>query len=310
VAESPESQAAAEQRPAQQPKDNCPDPSGPYVDYQVDAAGAKKEDELFQADAVIVDQKDKALDGAQGKYSDAKTAQTASYKELKDRLNRITETLNCVIEEETRKRLTDCWNQVLADTEAATTPVPCDAIDQLDCGKLPGDIAQLRNLAAIAASCVSQADTTFDDLAGLPASLAATISGLSGRATALEQEVCGPRADLERSYVEYLQLKRDVSGLDRNWVSPTAYGCNLKADFVTLLHRHMVSICLQVAIFRWEKRKTLEDAAKQARAKNLIDLVLECAHPKLHEPQGTSQGEGQKQPYQAPPSSVSQPQGA
>jgi len=155
-----------------------------------------------------------------------------------------------------------------------------------------------------------QADTTFDDLAGLPASLAATISGLSGRATALEQEVCGSRTDLERSYVEYLQLKRDVSGLDRNWVSPTAYGCNLKADFVTLLHRHMVSICLQVAIFRWEKRKTLEDAAKQARAKNLIDLVLECAHPKLHEPQGTSQGEGQKQPYQAPPSSVSQPQGA
>jgi len=250
----------------------------------VTVAVAQETSRVYVADAAIVDPKYKLLDGAQARYADAKAAQKAAFEGLQQRLKRIADTLNCVVDDDVREHLSDCWEEVLSDTISDQAVVDCEQIDQLDCDALPDDLGTLQTLIATARACATRANTAFDDLAGLPARLAPTIAGLVGKANALEQEVCGPRTDPERSFVEYLQLKHLFEALDQDWISPTAYGCRLKNAFVTLLHRHVVLICLTADVFRRNKWQELADKAKQAKTDNLIDLVLECARPKPTQP--------------------------
>jgi hypothetical protein len=111
---------------------------------------------------------------------------------------------------------------------------------------------------------------------------------------------------MQRSYVEYLGLDQRLQDVQREWTTPTAYGCRLKASFVTLLHRHTVVICIKVAIFRLDLWAKIADDARQAKAKDLVALVLECAaRPKPGETgQGHSGpgqgGHGGTAPTQAP----------
>lgn len=280
----PTQQGQGQQTTAQ---DDCPDPSPHHVDYQVDAAAAKKESDLYTADAAAVAKAFAALDGAQAAYAQAKEERKAAFLDLKTRLGGIQKNLACVLDDATRERLKECWEEIL--NEAATTPPPqCAGVDTWDCGKLPAEIATLRDWMATASACVAQVDAEFDRLAGLPKTLGGRVTDLGGKAAKLEAEVCGPRTDPERSYVEYLQLAEDFRLLDQDWIDPVAYVCALRKLFVTLVKRHTLSICLQVAVLRWDKRKELEEAAKGAKVKNLVDLVLECSRQPQQSQNGAS----------------------
>jgi hypothetical protein len=261
-------------KPTPPTTDDCPDPIGPHTAHQVDAAAAKEQATLYTTDAAVVDKAFAALDGAQGKYASAKAERKTAFGELKATLVRIDESLACILDLQDRDRLTTCWTEVLDD--AGPVLPYCDEVDGVDCGCLPTDIAKLRALRATAVSCVTHVDKAFDDLAGLPKALGTGITELSTRATALEKQVNG-RTEPERSFVEFLQLKRDFSKLEADWIDPADYWCKLKALFVLLVHRHTVSICLQIALLRWDKKKELDDLAQDNKAKNLVDLVLECS---------------------------------
>lgn len=278
---------ATDQSTPCQPPVDCPDPTGPYVGHQVDVAAAKLASTLYTADAVVVDKFFAALDGAQATYAKAKEGSKAAFVELTARVGRIKDTLEHVLDQQTRDKLTACWNEVL--TETGTTPAPdCATIDALNCDKLPGEIAQLRAHVVTAAACVAQVDAEFTELADLPKTLGARVTELAGKATALEAEVCGTRTDPERRFVEYLQLQKSFDDLNDDWIDPVDYGCRLRRTFVTLVRRHTVSICLQVAVHRWDKKKELEEQARAAKAKNVVDLVLECSR----RPADTSGGNG------------------
>jgi len=160
-------------------------------------------------------------------------------------------------------------------------------VDTWKCAELPAEIATLRDWATRAGACVVQADSEFNRLADLPKTLGPRVTDLGGKAKKLEVEVCA-RANPQRSYVEYLQLSAEFEKLDQDWIDPIVYMCALRAQFVRLVKRHTISICLQVAVHRWDKRKELEEAAKGAKAKNLVDLVLECSRQSTESQNGTS----------------------
>lgn len=261
----------------------CPEPGPPYIDYQVDAAAAKKESDLYTADAAAVAKNFAAFDGAQDAYAKAKDASRDAFIELKATLARIKENLDRVVPEAKRTQLKTCWDKLSKETEPPQ-PADCATVDGWKCAELPKEIATLRQWATSASACAAKIDTEFDRLANLPKTLGGRVTALAGRAKKLEGDVCTSHADAEKHYVEYLQLAHESTELDQDWVEPTAFVCLLRNAFATLLKRHTLSICIQVAILRWERHQELEVAAKGERAKNLVDLVLECSR----QPQSTT----------------------
>jgi hypothetical protein len=282
---------SVQQHPAPPPPaDDCPNPWGPYTDYRVKAAVAQLRATLYTADVAAVEPRYRKLDGAQGRYDTAWTAQKEKWKDLKRRLERIKEQLECHFEKDKKKELEDlikCWNDLKKETEDDTAPPNCADIDDekkfpvdCDCADLPKEIAELRRLAELAGACVTHIDTEFDELADLPDKLADEITALVDRVTKLEEYLAGPNSDPRRGYIEYLAIWRDFCRLKAKLTSPAEYACKLKKLFVLLVARHTKAICVKVAVHEWETRKKLEDEAKKEKAKNLIDLVLECAQPK------------------------------
>jgi hypothetical protein len=283
---------SVQQHPAPtEPADYCPNPWGPYADYRVKAAVAQQRATLYAADAAAIEPRYKRLDGAQGRYGTASTAQEAKLEDLERRLKRIKEQLECHFERDKKKELEDlikCWNDLKKETEGETAPPKCDDIDdeqkfpvECDCvDLLSKGIAELRRLAELVGACVTQVDTEFDDLADLPDKLADEITGLVDRVTKLEEYLAGKNADPRRGYIQYLAIWRDFCRLKAKLTSPAEYACKLKWLFVRLVARHTKAICVKVAIHEWETRRTIEDEAKKEKAKNLIDLVLECAETK------------------------------
>lgn len=282
-------QAAPEKRPEHSDGDKCPDPFEPYTRYRVAAEIAKKLEALFTADATAVATKYERLAGAQQKYADAWGGQKKSWADLACQLERIRDNLH--LSEAIRKKLEDCWTSLSTETTKATQPVDCTEIAELDCKKLLDDVTKLepeelaealarwRRQARRAKTCADQDDQAFDDLADFPEQLQTLIGGLKDRADKIDDALAKPGNDAQRSYVEYLALHHDFCELWRKLITAAAYTCQLKYVFVRLLRTHQASICLQVAIDGAEQRASIEDEAKQARAKNVIDLVLECAMP-------------------------------
>ncbi|OLB76571.1 MAG: hypothetical protein AUI14_18260 [Actinobacteria bacterium 13_2_20CM_2_71_6] len=273
-------QAYQVQKPTPQPDADCPDPTAPHTKYRVDAAAAQEASTLYTADAASVDPRYQLLHGAQGKYAEAKAAQKDAYEELAQQLDRIKDSLYCSVKEADRNRLAKCWQDLLGETKSVEQNLDCSEVDGLTCDQLPQEIDRLRALASQAGACATRADNAFDRLAGLPGTLGPRIKDLGTQATALEQEVCGPRNDPRRSFVKYLRLRHEFDLLKDDWVDPARYGCKLKRYFKVLLHRHVITICLKVAVARYDKSQAFEDEAKAAKKDNLIDLVLECATPK------------------------------
>jgi hypothetical protein len=302
---------SVQQHPAPTPsEEDCPKPWGPYTDYRVRAAAAQLRATLFTADVAVVEPRYKKLDGAQGRYETAWTAQKEKWKDLKRRLERIKEQLECHFEKDKKKELEDlikCWNDLRKETEDDTKPPDCADIDgdkvDLDCCKRPTEIAELRRLAELAGLCVTEVDTEFDELAELPEKLADTITGLVDRVTKLEEYLAGPNSDPRRGYLQYLDIWRDFCRLKAKLTTAAEYACQLKKLFVLLVARHTKAICVKVAIHEWEERKKFADEAKKEKAKNLIDLVLECAQPKpkpATEPAQPGEKQGQYGGHETP----------
>jgi hypothetical protein len=289
-------ETSAEQTPYEKPpehhdNDKCPDPFEPYTRYRVAAEIAKKQESLFTADATAVATKYGRLAGAQQRYADAWAAQKKNWADLACQLDRIRETLHRALDDAMRKHLEDCWRKLRNETTEATQRADCKDIFELDCERLLENVIKLepdelanalerwRRQAALAATCVAQEDQDFDDLANFPEQLPQLISELTDRASQIDDDLANPGNDPQRSYVKYLALHHDFCELWRKLITAAAYTCKLKYVFVRLLRIHESSICLQVAIHGAEQRTSIEDEAKQARATNIVDLVLECALP-------------------------------
>jgi hypothetical protein len=271
----------------------------------VKAAVAQQRATLYTADLATIEPWYKKLDGAQGRYETAWTAQKEKWKDLKRRLERIKEQLECHFEKDRKKELEDlieCWNKLKKETEDDTAQPKCAEIDDetklpLDCecvDLLSKGIAELRRLAELAAACVTQVDTEFDELANLPDKLADQITALVDRVTQLEEYLAGPNSDPRRGYLQFLDIWRDFCRLKAKLTTAAEYACALKKLFLRLISRHTKAICIKVAVHEWEKRKEFDDEAKKEKAKNLIDLVLECAQPKP-KPAAGSAPPGEKQ---------------
>ena len=282
------------QQTQQPPCDDCPDPNPPITTFHVDAAVAQERARLYTAEVAAIDPRYAKLDGAQNRFATATAAAKASFDDLKQLLERIASTLNCELTEDVRKHLKDCWEKLQKETASPVTTTECTDIDQLDCDHLPGDAVQLASLASLAITCAARSDAEFDALAALTDTLGPQVTALLTDAETLEKEVCASRSDMQRSYVEYLGLAQRFEDVQREWTTPTAYGCKLKASFVTLLHRHTVVICIKVAIFRLDQWAKMADDARQAKAKDLVALVLECAA----RPKPGETGQGQSDPGQ------------
>jgi hypothetical protein len=296
--QTPQQPPPAQQPPPDQQPNDCPDPNGPFTEYRVAAAVAAERSRLYIADAPLVQQRYDKLAGAQTRFADAKTAQRSAFDELRQRIERIAAALDRDLTAGDRQRLKNCWDQLNKETTPPTTRTDCTKIDGMKCDNLPKDAAELHSLSALAGTCVERADQEFDELANLPEALGPLVTDLLTKATKLEQDICATRSDLERSYVEYLGLQQRFAALEQVWITPTAYGCRLKVLFATLLHRHEVTICLKVEVFRQDRLTALEEEARKAKQDNLIDLVLECAQPKS----GSGQPGGQpSQQYQSQP---------
>ena len=261
------------------PPDDCPDPNPPYADFRVTTAVAQERARLYTADAAPIKTRFELLGGAQKRFADAKTAQSAKFQDLKQRMEHIAATLKNDLDEAERRRLDDCWSRLEGETAPPATTTDCADVDGVDCDKLPTDDARLRELETLATACTTRADAEFDALAGLPDGFEALIADLLAKATTLEQDVCATRTDLRRSYVEYLGLHQRFEALQKDWTTPPAYGCLLKVAFATLLRRHTVLICLLVESYRRAQLVLIAEEARQAKEGNLVDLVLECARP-------------------------------
>ena len=289
--EQPPDQSGGYKPPPQTGDDKCPDPSGPYIRYQVAAEIATKKESLFTADATAVAAKHEKLAGAQQEYANAWADQKKKWADLACELKRIRDTLNNALDEAKRNHLEKCWAKLSAEATKATQPIDCTDMAGLDCKKLLDDVMKLepdkladalvnwRRQAEHAEQCAGQDDQKFDELADFPGKLAGEISGLSTRAGNIDDNLAKPGNDPQRSYVEYLALHDDFCKLWRKIISAAAYTCKLKYVFVHLLTTHQAWICLQVAIHGAEQRISLENAAKQAQAGTVIDRVLECALP-------------------------------
>jgi hypothetical protein len=284
-------QAAYQRPPEHHDNDKCPDPFEPYTRYRVAAEIAKKQESLYTVDATAVATKYGRLAGAQQRYADAWAAQKKDWADLACQLDRIRETLHRALTEAMRKHLEDCWKKLHDETTKATQRVDCKEILDLNCEQLLQNVTKLkpdelanalerwRRQATLAATCVTQEDQDFDDLANFPEQLPELISGLKDRASQIDEDLAKPGNDQQRSYVKYLALHHDFCDLWRKLITAAAYTCELKYVFVRLLRIHQSSICLQVAIHGGEQRTSIEDEAKQARTTNIVDLVLECALP-------------------------------
>ena len=260
---------------------NCPDPTGPYTSYQVDAAAGQEESTLYVADAPEIEQRYKALDGAQAKYDVTQKAQKAAYGDLVTRLGRIKETLHCDLKGTTDVAdLQRCWENLVKQTSTSEQSLDCDPVDKLFDADLPSEIDRLRALVGLAVACAGRADKAFDRLAKVPETLGQRITDLGTATGTLEQAIAATGSDPRRSFVEYLRLNKDLGEIADDWCTPLAYGCKLKRVFQTLLRRHVTTIRIKIAVTRYDKRAALEDEAKEAKKKNLTDLVLECASPK------------------------------
>ena len=273
--------------PASAPsKDDCPDPFGPYADYRVAVSVAEEKASLYTADAALLDPEYKKLDGAQGRYETDWAAQKNAWEDLKCRLKRIAETLDHTLDGKTRQQLSDCWNKISRETDAATAPTNCTEIDNLSCDKIENllkagpsadDVTKLRQQAILADTCVAQSDVAFDELAGFPEAMAAQVTALTTRVTKLDQDLAAPTSDPRRSYVQYLDIHRAFCQFEGQLTTAAKYACKLKAAFVALLKTHRTAICLKAAIHAIDKRAEIEAEAKTAKAGTLVDLVLECA---------------------------------
>ncbi|MGY1636820.1 hypothetical protein ACI78V_09220 [Geodermatophilus sp. SYSU D00742] len=241
----------------------------------MEAAVAQRSSELFAADETEVDQKFNAMDGIQNRYRDAKAAQQAAFDARRTQLKRIEDTLVCAIPEAERTRLSGCWDKVRGDAGSGTS-ADCAGVDALDGTALPTEIDALRTLSDTARTCVRAADQAFDRLVNVPATLGERLGDLGTRATALEQDVNGPRADPTRSFVEFLQMRGELGRIEADWLPPADYVCGVKAAFVVLLRRHAASIRVQSAVYRWDKQRELDEVAKGTKAKTLVDAALEC----------------------------------
>jgi hypothetical protein len=295
--------SAAQTAPATPYPDDCPDPVGPYTDYRVAVSVAKTRSDLYAADTAVIEPKYQKLKDAQGRYQTAWAAQRTAWEDLKCLLKRIKETLEQAVEEGVRQHLWNCWTEVGAQTDQTAGPVNCAEIDELDCDELEDlleeddgptaeQIGRLRQQAVLAGLCVTQVDADYDALAGFPEGLQAAITGLTGRATALEQELTAPGSDPRRSWVVYLALNRDVQRLKDQLTTAAQYACNLKALFVRLLDRHQTAICIKVVLHAIDERAKIKAADRQELAGNVVDLVLECA---LKAPTGAAATSAQQQ---------------
>ena len=284
-------QAVSSKQPEHPDEDKCPDPFGPYTRYRVAAEMAKKRDELFTADATAMETRYGRLAGAQQKYADALAAQKNAWADLSCQLECVRKKLHGALDKATRTKLENCWTSLRTETTKAAQPADCTEIVNLDCkkvlegvtelepDKLAEALARWRSQADRASICTGQDDQAFDDLANFPEQLPGQIAGLQSRADQIDQDLGKSGNDPQRSYVEYLALHHDFCELWRKLITAAAYTCQLKYTFVHLLKTHQASICLQVAIDGAGKRASIEDEANQAKAKNVVDLVLECAMP-------------------------------
>jgi hypothetical protein len=279
MTESTGERAAPTTPPTKPPEaDTCPDPIKPYTDYSVDVSVAAKRSELYTADKEKVDEKYGKVGDAQKRFADAWKEQKKPWESLKCQLERIEKALK--LDPDEKKHLQECWTKEVAKTEKATEPINCDEInddEKTNCEKLPTEIGELRRLEDLAANCVTRYDTEFDELAGFPEKLGDQITALTERATTLEDAMTAS-SDQRRSYVEYLALHRDFCKL-KNQLPPTAadYACKLKVAFDIMLKTHKKSICLQVAVHKWDERQKLQEEAEKEKAGKLVDSVLECA---------------------------------
>lgn len=270
MTEAPPNQSASEQG----------SPPDPYTKYQVDVAVAKKKSDLYAADFVQVDLRHQKLADAQTKYAEARTAQKKAFTDLEKLLDRIRENLCCAIKDKKeRDKLTECWKKLLKETAPESDHRDCKPVDDAKCDSLPTGKAALTDLLAAATACAARADSTFDRLAGLPQSMAATIAALGVRATALEQKIVAVDADTRRAFVEYLQLNLDFQTFKVDWMEPNQYWSKLQRFFGILLHRHVIVICVTVALEEISQYETLAERAKESKRASLIDAVLDCADP-------------------------------
>jgi DNA repair exonuclease SbcCD ATPase subunit len=177
--------------------DPCPDPTGWYIDYQVAVSAAAKRSELYAADKEKIDEKYKKLAEAQKRFADAKQEQQKAWESLQRKIDCVDKAIK--LTEEEKKRLYECWKTELDKVKKATEPADCDKIP--DCDKLHGKgIAELRQQRDNAKNCVTWYDKKFDDLAELSEKLSDKITGLTTKATKLEDDIAAPNSDLMRIY--------------------------------------------------------------------------------------------------------------
>jgi hypothetical protein len=275
---------------------HCPDPSPPYIEYQVAAAVVKEKSVLYEADVAVVGPRYDKLAGAQDRYSTAWAAQKDKWKDVRSRLKCLQDQLECDLDRDVINDLVCCWEDLQEDDDSADTSVDCTTTDGKECGDLPDKIGELRELLQSAEACAAQADNDFDDVAGLPDQLSQLLGDLLQKLTELEQYHAGPDADPRRSFVRYLALYTTYAGLKAKLTTAAEHACKLKRLFVLLLARHRKVICIKIAIHRYEEDKALRDAAKQNSADSLVDRVLECLSSTPDDGDGNGHGDDCHEP--------------
>src|SRR5437764_1077540 len=154
-------QTPPQQTPPQPPTEACPDPNPPFTRYRVRTAVAQERARLYAADTTLVIQRYDRLAGAQSRFATAKTAQSAKFDDLRQRVERIAAALDRDLDHAERDHLKSCWDRLNKETAPPATTTDCTEVDNLDCDHLPDDAARLQQLEAQATACTSLADAEF-----------------------------------------------------------------------------------------------------------------------------------------------------
>jgi hypothetical protein len=201
---------------------------------------------------------------------------------LLEDLKAIEKTVECNVTDR-QDDLIRCFCEKIEKASGGSPPLampddPCPKAEQ----PKSGDLEELRTKQTVIVSAIDEHKQELDELAGLPASMKATVDELAAKVKDLNTRIGAKTIDDERAFVMQLHYRRAYIELRHQLTDPRTYVCRIYDLLDELFALCEWDACVAGAIAWLEKAKQLEDERKQGKDAEgaFIDDVLRCSRPK------------------------------
>lgn len=256
----------------------CPDPRHAYEELL--KLSARDTQICTHRDAAVGDMTSRTeqTGDLQKSYEEANTAQKAALRELLEKLKAIRKTIECQVDEDYARELSNCFCDALGESDETKEPaapeVTCEWAEEAD---TESDLERLQVEAAKVIRWIAWLQARLDELTGLPATIGPTVTELAAEVAALDQAICDKSIEDPRAYVVHLHLRHRYVSLRRQLTDSRTYMCAIYERLDQLFGYYELDICLAGAIARLRKKFELADEKKAKAKARLVDDVLICA---------------------------------